>query len=101
MGIGSRELFLLWVLASVAVGGYSHSKGTGFWFGTVLSLALSPLIGALIVAIRQPSSKVLEKRELASGQLKKCPACAELIKADARKCKHCGEVLATDPAKAD
>jgi RNA polymerase subunit RPABC4/transcription elongation factor Spt4 len=25
--------------------------------------------------------------------LKKCPACAELVKAEARKCKHCGEAL--------
>lgn len=26
-------------------------------------------------------------------EMKKCPACAEVILAEARKCKHCGEVL--------
>ena len=93
MGIGSKELLLIWVLLSAAVGGYSRSKGTGFWFGFILSLALSPLIGAIIVALWRPSTAFLEQRALAAGELKKCPACAELIKADATKCKHCSEIL--------
>jgi hypothetical protein len=93
MGIGSKELLLIWVLLSAVVGNYSRAKGTGFWFGCILSLALSPLIGVIIVAICRPSAALLEQRALAAGELKKCPACAELIKADATKCKHCSEVL--------
>ena len=34
-------------------------------------------------------TKELEKRQIQSGN-KKCPACAEIIKAEAKLCKHCG-----------
>src|SRR5579883_957061 len=30
---------------------------------------------------------------------KKCPFCAEIIKADARKCRYCGEFLSPDAPK--
>ncbi|HCI3893701.1 TPA: hypothetical protein NO315_004902, partial [Pseudomonas aeruginosa] len=29
---------------------------------------------------------------------KKCPFCAEVIKAEAVKCKHCGSMLSAGPA---
>jgi hypothetical protein len=95
MGIGSKELLVLWVLLSIAVGAYARSKGTSLWFGLALSLVLSPLIGALIVAVHRPPEAVLEQRALASGKFKKCPACAELVKAEATRCKHCTQVLST------
>ena len=34
---------------------------------------------------------MLEQRSMDSGENKKCPDCAELIKMQAKICKHCGK----------
>lgn len=82
------SIIFLWVIGAVLVGVYGSGKGTsgGFLAGCFLSLILSPIIGFLIVLGSKPDEKYLLK----SKHLKKCPACAELIKSEATKCKHCG-----------
>jgi fumarate reductase subunit C len=57
--IGVNELLVIWIVLSLAVGLYSRSKGTHFWFGFLLSLMITPLIGLLIVGFR-PSAKNVE-----------------------------------------
>jgi uncharacterized membrane protein len=51
----------------------------------VLGWMLVPWVVALVWAYRGPSS---------ATALKKCPDCAEDVKAEARKCKHCGCIFA-------
>lgn len=68
----------LWIMFSLIVGIWSRRKGGSFIAGFIFSLLLSPLIAALIVAVRKPITSTIEKRALTSGTMKRCPYCAEL-----------------------
>ena len=86
-------IYFLWPLFSILIGMWNHNKGNSFWVGFLISLFLSPLIGFIIVLVLTPNKKNLEKRELNSGKLKKCPYCGELIKPEAKICRFCQREL--------
>jgi hypothetical protein len=86
-------LVFFWIALSFVVGAFARSKGHSFFAGLLFALLLSPIIAGLVVAIRKPNTEELERRALGGGAVRKCPACAELVKADAVKCKHCGADL--------
>jgi hypothetical protein len=86
-------LVLVWVILSVLVGVYATSRGHGFFASFCISLILSPLIAFLILLVRKPNTKAIEERAIADGGSRKCPQCAELIKAEAIVCRYCNARL--------
>ena len=84
--------FLIGLLAACIVGAVAGSRGrSGFgWF--LYGLLLWPL--ALIHVLVLPKrAEVLERRQLALGEARKCPHCAEIVRPEARVCRFCGRDL--------
>jgi len=70
---------VLWIGLAVLIGYYYKQKGLNSVLGFLLSLFASAfIIGALL----SPEPRVFEK-------LKKCPQCAEFVKAGAKICRFC------------
>lgn len=85
------------VTLSLGVGLFSWIKGLGFNYGFWFSIFLSPLIGAIVVAGTNAvtNNDDTDANLIANGQGRKCPFCAEVVKAEAIKCRHCGEDISS------
>lgn len=86
------ELLFLWLMLGIVVGIIAGSKGRSFlgWF--VYGFLLFPV--ALVHVLVTPRNQAHDdRRALLSGEVVKCPACAELVRREAVVCKHCGRDL--------
>lgn len=92
------EILVIAMIIGVLPGAIAASKGHNFvvwWlFGAALFIVALPC--SIFLSRNQPG---LDNRELSTGASKKCPACAELIRAEAVKCRYCQTDL-TPPAVA-
>ena len=92
------EFFLFWFLGAVAVGVWASNKGRSFFGWTLFSLCLSPLLGAIFVAVSAKQGAAALPRDDSGNAVSPdthvhCPDCRELVRNDARKCKHCQTAL--------
>lgn len=92
------EYLVVWLFFCALVGVWASKKGRSGVGAFLISCFLSPLIGAIIVALMSPGGvAALPKDELGvpitPDTHVKCPDCKELVRREARKCKHCGAAL--------
>ena len=78
------EIVVLLLFMALIPAFIAKSKGHSFWAFYIFGIAL--WIVALIVAICMGRNRDHEK---------KCPACAEWVKAEALVCKHCQHNFST------
>lgn len=91
-------IFLAWFFLSVGVGAWAHNRGRSFAGWWIFSLLLSPLLGAVFVAIAPKLGEAAAPKDELGNPITPdthvhCPDCRELVRKDARKCKHCHTTL--------
>lgn len=87
------DILVFWVIASIVVGVIANSRGR-FWIPWMfLALLITPLLAGLLVLVLPSKKPGSEQPSVVDGTGRKCPMCAETVRAEAVKCRFCGADL--------
>ena len=81
-----------WIMMAVVVAIVAGSKGRNMLGWGFYGFLIWPVALVHILCVK-PERHVTEARDLASGDVRKCPACAELVKREAKVCRFCQSEL--------
>jgi hypothetical protein len=87
----------VWFLCGIVGAIICDEKGRSAFGGLLVGLLFGP-IGIIICAVLSRDDTALEQRALRSGQMRKCPHCAEPIRPEAKVCRYCGRDVSAPPA---
>lgn len=95
----AMSLVFFWLLMGVVVGIIANSKGRDALAWGLYGVAIWPI--ALVHILTKPATgaAVAAQRAVQDGPEKKCPECAEMIKADAKVCRFCGNRQFPEPVE--
>jgi hypothetical protein len=83
----------IWILLSVLAARIAEGKGRSPGLYLLVSLFLTPVVGILMALVARPDRAAVEKSQVSSGDQRKCPFCAELVKREAKICRFCQKEL--------
>ncbi|BBK30281.1 zinc ribbon protein [Stella humosa] len=98
------ELLLIWLVMGAIVAMIASSKGrsAGAWF--FYGVLVWPIALVHILLTPRPTA-VADERVMATGDHRRCPYCAELVRKEAIVCRHCGRDIGPNegaaPARVD
>ena len=81
-------LIIIWIFFGLLTANIADSKGRPFWTWLIYGFLCFPL-AILYLAMSKPSDETL----VSSGEYRKCPFCAEVVRSEAKICRYCGKEL--------
>lgn len=80
---------MVWLACGILASFMAQAKGRSRRLGFFLGFIFGPF-GLIRAAMLLPDERGSVQRDLLSGELRRCPECAEPIRREARKCRFCG-----------
>ena len=89
-------MLAIWIICGLIAPIKAANKDRSVMGWLVLGLLFGP-VALLLIAVASPDKAGAERRGLQNRTMRKCPGCAEVIKAEANKCRFCGEAVGRVP----